>query len=154
MLRLENRTFGKFFYFIFGVMLRRHEINDFTGASYLLVSAIVCVAFFPPEIAFLAIAFVSIGDTMAALVGIHFGKRKFVNSKKSFEGFLACFSSTFLFGCVVYLLASEKSILTPSIAFWGALYASLAELVNIPIDDNVKIPIISGIAMMIAYLFT
>jgi dolichol kinase len=154
LLRLENANFRKFFFFIFGVMLRKHEINNFTGASYLLISAIVCVAFFPAEIAFLAMSFLSIGDTMAALMGIHFGKRKFINSPKSFEGFLACFASTFLFGCVASMLASEKSILTPNIAFWGALTASIAELINIPIDDNVKIPILSGIAMCIAFVFS
>ena len=145
LLRLENKNFRKYFYFIFGVMLRRHEIHNFTGASYLLVSAIVCIAFFPPDIAFVAMAFLSIGDTFAALVGINFGKRKFKNSKKSFEGTLACFASTFLFGIF---------FLHPSIALSGAIAASVAELVNIPIDDNVKIPVLSCVAMSITYIFT
>ena len=145
LLRLENRNVKKLFYFVFGIMLRKHEIYDFTGASYLLTSAIVCIAFFPPDIAFAAMAFLSIGDTLAALIGMNFGKRKFKFSKKSFEGFIACFASTFLFG--VYFLH-------PSIAFFGAVTASIAELINIPIDDNVKIPVLSGIVMSIAYMFT
>ena len=144
LLRLENRSFRKFFYSVFGIMLRRHEMNDFTGASYLLTSAIVCVAFFPKDIAFAAMSFLSIGDTMAALVGIHLGKRKFLNISKSFEGFLACFISTLIFGLF---------FLNPFIAFFGSLTAAFAELLKVPIDDNVKIPILSGIAMMMAYLF-
>lgn len=144
-LRLENRSFRKLFYSVFGIMLRRHEMYDFSGASYLLTSAIVCVAFFPPEIAFSAMAFLSIGDTMAALVGMNLGKRKFLKIKKSFEGFLACFISTFIFGLF---------FLHPSIAFTGAIAASISELTFTRIDDNVKIPIISGIAMSIAYMFT
>ncbi|MCK9330295.1 MAG: phosphatidate cytidylyltransferase [Candidatus Cloacimonetes bacterium] len=144
LLRLENRSFKKLFYSIFGIMLRKHEMYDFTGASYLLTSAIICVAFFPKDIAFASMAFLSIGDTMAALIGINLGKRKFLNIKKTFEGFLACFISTFIFGLF---------FLNPFIAFFGSLTAAIAELVRIPIDDNVKIPILSGIAMMIVYMF-
>jgi dolichol kinase len=134
-------------------MLRRHEINNFTGASYLLVSAIFCIAFFPPDIAFLAMAFLSIGDTFAALIGIHLGKRKFKNSKKSFEGTLACFISTFLFGYIYLQLpfVYNHEYSHPAIALSGAASASIAELLNIPIDDNVKIPIISGIIMWFTY---
>ena len=139
-LRLENKNFRKYFHLIFGVMLRKHEIYDFTGASYLLTSAIVCVAFFPPDIAFAAMAFLSIGDTVAALVGMNYGKRRFVSSKKSLEGTIACFVSTFIFGLWVF---SEY----PGIAFWGAFSVCIAEVMNIKIDDNVKIPIISGIVM-------
>ena len=153
LLRLENKTFRKTFHFMFGVMLRRHEINNFTGASYLLVSAIFCIAFFPPDIAFLAMAFLSIGDTFAALVGIRFGKRIFIKTSKSLEGTLACFVTTFIFG-LVYLqlpIIHNPEYSHPAIALSGAISASVAELVNIPLDDNVKIPIISGIVMWITY---
>jgi dolichol kinase len=142
-MRLENKSFRKYFYMIFGVMLRQHEINNISGASYLLVSAIVCVAFMPPDIAFVSMAFLSIGDTFAALVGINLGKRKFIKSKKSFEGTLACFTSTFMFGLF---------FLNPVIALSGAMMASIAELIDIRIDDNVKIPILSGIAMSVTYI--
>ncbi|MCL1826753.1 MAG: phosphatidate cytidylyltransferase [Candidatus Cloacimonetes bacterium] len=141
--RLENKNFGRYFMLIFGVLLRKHEKNNITGASYLLVSAIICVAFFPADIAFVAMAFLSIGDTFAALVGMNFGKRKFINSSKTFEGTLACFITTFVFGLF---------FIDPLIALWGAFTASVAELVNIPFDDNVKIPILSGIVMWITYL--
>ncbi|MCL2063926.1 MAG: phosphatidate cytidylyltransferase [Candidatus Cloacimonetes bacterium] len=147
LLRLENKNFQKYFLFIFGVMLRKHEINDFTGASYLLTSAIVCVAFFPADIAFAAMAFLSIGDTVAALVGMNFGKRIFIDSSKTFEGTLACFVATFLFGLFVFWN-------NPGIAFFGALAVCISEAINIKIDDNVKIPIISGIVMSIVFIFT
>jgi len=147
LLRLENKNFKKHFFSLFGIMLRKHEINDFTGATYLLTSAIVCVSFFPKDIAFAAMSFLSIGDTVAALVGINFGKRKFVGSEKTLEGTLACFVSTFLFGLFVF-----KDY--PIIAFLGAISVCISEVLNIKIDDNVKIPIISGIVMSLAYILT
>jgi len=145
LLRLQNRNFRKLFNLLFGILLRKHEKTDFTGASYLLTSAIVCIAFFPPDIAFAALAFLSIGDTFAALVGMNFGKRRFCFNKKSFEGLLACFISTLTFGLF---------FLDPPIAYFGAAAAAIFEAVNIPIDDNVKIPVCSGIIMCITYLFT
>ena len=165
LLRLENHGFKKFFNWTFGIMLRKHEVTNFTGASYLLTSAIVCIAFYPPNIAFMAIAFLSIGDTFAALVGMNFGKRKFKNSQKSFEGFLACFCSTFAFGILIIyldriiydalpLLKPHNFIpLNPVLVFFGAIAASCAEVINIPLDDNMKIPIWSGFVMTITYLF-
>lgn len=150
MLRLENRNIRKVFFSIFGIMLRKHEVYDFTGASYLLTSAIFCIAFFPPEIAFLSLSFLSIGDTFAALVGMSFGKRKFPGSKKSVEGSLACFASTFLFAILFEYFAGYPY---PQLAFFGALAATIAEAWNLPVDDNVKIPIASGLVMILVYVF-
>ena len=158
LLRLENRNFRKYFRLFFGIMLRKHERNDFTGASYLLTSALLCVAFLSaadPHIAFLAMAFLSIGDTFAAIIGMNFGKRTFIHSKKSIEGSIACFVSTFLFGiCTLPTEMYPDAIhrMYP-VVFVGAMAASVAEAVNIPIDDNVKIPILSGIAMIGTWLF-
>lgn len=140
--RLWQRSFGHTFYRLFGMILRRHELRDFTGATYLMFSAMLCVAFFDPLIAFCAMAYLSIGDTFAALVGMSFGKRKFLGMSKSLEGSLGCFISTLIFGAVF--------LRHPVLAVVGALAATLAELWRIPVDDNVKIPLTSGIALSIA----
>lgn len=137
--RFRQKSFRKNFMRLFGLILRKHEWRDFTGATYLIFSSMLCVAFFEPTIAFCAMAFVSIGDTFAAMIGMNFGKRKFLGMNKSLEGSIACFASTLIFG--LFFLHH------PIIAVGGALTATLAELWNIPVDDNVKIPLISGVAM-------
>jgi len=137
--RFWQKSFRKIFMRLFGLILRKHEWKDFTGATYLIFSSMLCVAFFRPDVAFCAMAFVSIGDTFAAMIGINFGKRKFLGMNKSLEGSIACFCSTFIFALIFGL--------HPIVAVVGALAAALAEVWNIPVDDNVKIPLISGIAM-------
>ncbi|HNX37923.1 MAG TPA: phosphatidate cytidylyltransferase [Candidatus Cloacimonadota bacterium] len=137
--RFWQKSFRKNFMRLFGLILRKHEWKDFTGATYLIFSSMLCVAFFRPDVAFCAMAFVSIGDTFAAMIGINFGKRKFLGMNKSLEGSIACFCSTFIFALIFGL--------HPIVAVVGALAAALAEVWNIPVDDNVKIPLISGIAM-------
>ena len=139
--RFWQRDFRRTFNRVFGTILRRHEMKDFTGATFLLFSSMLCVAFFIPPIASCAIAMLSIGDTFAALVGLNFGKRRFGKLGKSLEGSLACFVSCLIFG-ILWLQ-------NPILAFTGAISATLAELMDIPLDDNLRIPLISGLAMTI-----
>jgi len=143
--RLWQPSFRRFFHRLFGLIMRRHELRDFTGATYLLFSSMLCIAFFEPVIAFSALSFLAIGDTFAAVVGINLGKRKILGLSKTLEGSLACFISCLVFG----LFFMDR----PWIAFWGALSATLAELWVIRIDDNIKIPIVSGICMSLAAIF-
>jgi len=143
--RFWQRSFRRTFHRIFGTILRRHELKDFTGATYLLFASLLCIAFFEPKIAAAAIAFLSIGDTFAALIGINFGKRKFIRNNKSLEGSLACFASCLLFG--LWWLNS------PWLASIGALAATAAELGNIQLDDNIKIPLTAGLVMTIVSIF-
>lgn len=151
-MRIEHRTFKKFYQNLFGIILRKHELSDFTGAVYVLVSAVVCIAVFPPDIAFMSLSFLAIGDTLAALVGISFGKRKLKGGKKSLEGSLACFTGTFLFG-FFYKLSIPDFGISMSIITLGALAATLAEAGRIPCDDNIKIPLFSGIVMYLGNQF-
>jgi glycerol-3-phosphate acyltransferase PlsY len=142
--RMRHPTFKRIFFDVFGLMMRKREYHDFTSATYMLISVTICVAAFPPDIAFVAISFLAIGDTLAALVGIQFGKRKLFKSDKSLEGSLACFAGTLIFALF---------FLNPIVAISGALSASLAEAAPIWVDDNIKVPIISGLTMtLVSYV--
>ena len=135
--RIEHKTVKRIFLDLFGLMLREHEFHDFTGATLL------CIAVFPADLGFVAIAFLAIGDSLAALVGIPFGKRKLFGTDKSLEGSMACFIGTFVFALF---------FLSPFIALAGAVAATIAEIFPLPVDDNIKIPISAGIVMSLVNL--
>ncbi|MBM4399576.1 MAG: phosphatidate cytidylyltransferase [Candidatus Cloacimonetes bacterium] len=143
--RINIPTIRALFHKLFGIILRKHERSNFTGATFLFFSSLISVVFFSPEIAFFAISFLSVGDTFAAITGLTFGRRRFINVKKSLEGSLGCFVSIMLFS----ILFASKDF-NPVIYTIGAIGATLAEIWTIPLDDNVKIPVISGIIMTIA----
>ena len=124
--------------------MRAHESENFSGATFLLVSSIVCIAFFPVNITFVAIASLAIGDTLAAIIGINFGQRKLLGTQKSVEGSLACFISTFAFGLF---------FIHPILAFSGAVATTFAEFYPHNLDDNLKIPLISGFVMTLVNMF-
>jgi len=144
--RIEHRSFKKFYHNLFGIIMRKHELSDFTGAVYVMMSAVICIALFPKNIAFMALSFLAIGDTLAAIVGIAFGKRQLPWNKKSIEGSIGCFVGAFLFGFIYKICDPDLGIAMGAIAL-GALAATLAEAWKSTLDDNVKIPLISGVVM-------
>ena len=140
-LRSKVECLKTIFHYFFSSMLRHHELNGkITGASWVLVGSTLTVFFFDKDIAILALLFMSIGDTFAALVGQKYGKYRIGN--KTFEGFIGGFSV-----CIL------TSFFFPTISwinkFLGSLAASLIELSPINIDDNLTIPIGAGTLMTI-----
>ncbi len=124
---------------ILSPIIREHEMaGDFTGATYILLTVCATIAMFEMPIAVAALAFIIIGDSLAALIGRKFGRHRFWN--KSLEGSLACLAGTL----VVAALAPE--IAWP-IAVTGAVVATVVEALPLGVDDNVTVPILSGLSM-------
>jgi dolichol kinase len=125
----------------FNPLLRQHELQGrLTGASWVFIGSWLTIFLFPKEIAVLSLLFLSLGDTAAALVGMRFGKTAI--GSKSWEGFVG--------GTVICMLVA---LLFPRIpwvvSFPGAVGAMVVELLPVPIDDNLRIPIIAGVVMVL-----
>ena len=132
-----------------GVILKKEEGFRLTGSTYLLVSSLAVFLLFEKYIAITSLLFLSIGDLMAAVIGEKFGKRIVFN--KSLEGSLACLASCLLIGLVMTRVS--PAIVLP-VAIVGAVSATTVELLPIPIDDNLTIPLFSaGIMTLAAFYF-
>ena len=137
--RTKSKLIKKLFIIFFDKMLREHELKgQFTGATWVMISASVTILVFPKYIAIISLIFMSIGDTFAALIGRKFGKLKIYD--KSFEGFLGG-----LIACLVVAYCYDP--LPFYISGFGALAAMLFETLPLPLDDNFRIPIGSAIIM-------
>jgi dolichol kinase len=120
-------------------MIRNHEhAGDFSGATYILLSVCLTVALYSKPIAIAALAFIIVGDVLAALIGRKFGRHRF--GRKSVEGSLACLLGTL----AVALLIPEIAL---PVGIFGAVVATVTEAASSRIDDNISVPIISGLAM-------
>ena len=141
--RLWKLPSANFFNWFLGPILREHENYSFTGSSHILSAAVLSILFFDKKVAIAAIVYVILGDVAAALIGRVYGKTKIEN--KSLEGSLA-----FLSVCLLVAL------LLPGLPFWigaiGALVATAVEALTIPIDDNLSVPLLSGLVMEILHL--
>jgi dolichol kinase len=93
---------------------------------------------FSKPVAVAALSFIIVGDTFAALIGRKYGRHRF--GRKSVEGSLAC-----LLGTVIVALLVPG--LTLSVALAGAVVATVTEALSMNLDDNISVPIVSGLAM-------
>ncbi len=137
----------EWFYRWFGWLLRKHESDHtkkrFTGATNILLSAILCVFIFPKIITINAFAILIISDTTSALIGRRFGRKKFFS--KSLEGSLAFFLSAI----AVVLVAPkiEGLPLEYIIGIASGAVGAIVESLSVKIDDNISIPLSIGFVM-------
>jgi dolichol kinase len=132
----------------FGFLLRRHERSGarkrLNGASYVLISATICIWLFPKVIIITAFAILIVSDTAAALFGRRFGRHSFF--KKTLEG-----TTAFLLTALVVVAAAPKVqfLMTEYvIGAAGAFVGSLVEAASTDlIDDNLSIPIAISLTM-------
>ena len=124
-------------------IIRHHEHNgDFTGATYILLSVCLTIGLFAKPIAIAAIAFIIVGDSFAAIIGRRYGRHKF--GRKSIEGSIGCLIGTLLVASLGPLYG-----LTLGLAVLGAFVATVTEAISTRIDDNVTVPLASGLAITI-----
>ena len=136
--RLNHPRTRNVFRHFFGELLRNHEEASLLGSTYLLIACLLSIWLFPKPIAVLALSFLIVGDTMAAIAGKTLGRTRIFD--KTLEGSLACFAVCF----GLTRLVPEVPL---HVGLVGALVATVFELLPVPLDDNFRIPLSAGIAM-------
>jgi dolichol kinase len=118
------------------------ERYEITGSTFLILTATLVFFSFEKQFAVLALVFLAVGDPMAALVGIW--DRKLRVFGKSLVGTAAFVLVASVTGVAV---ASHPDV---TLAWWlvpGAVVAAVAELLPLPLDDNIAIPLAGAAAM-------
>ncbi|UCD62796.1 MAG: phosphatidate cytidylyltransferase [Candidatus Zixiibacteriota bacterium] len=123
-----------------GALIRHHEMQgDFTGASYILISACLTIALFDKPIAIAALAFIIVGDSFAAIIGRRYGRHRY-RPNKTVEGTAGC-----LLGTLIVAMLLPDILLT--VAVGGAVVATVIEAYPFGVDDNIAVPLVSGLFM-------
>lgn len=144
--RLRVPSVNRFVVRRFGWLMRRSEHRSITGAGYYLLGSFLAVTLFTPTIAIAAMLFLTLGDFAAALVGIRMGRVRLF-ARKSLEGSLACFVICFGVGLILFWRVHWNTGVW--LALSGALAATLAEALPLRLNDNLTIPLLSGLAVLL-----
>ena len=139
--RLKWEKANNLVFMIVGGYTRSHEEKKVTGATYYAVASFIVILLFSKEVAISSLLFLTFGDSAAALVGTRYGRHKIF--QKSVEGSTACFLVCSLVG---YVLLGWVGVV-------GALAATIIELLPIHVDDNLRIPLVSGGLMQVVLFF-
>ncbi|MFA7397682.1 MAG: phosphatidate cytidylyltransferase, partial [Candidatus Bathyarchaeia archaeon] len=112
------------------------ELFGFAAAPlYFAFGIVVTLLLFPSNAAGAAIAIFCLGDSTASLFGGMITTSLPFNKGKTIEGSIAGFSFAFLGGAF---------FVSPLLALIGAAIAMTIEVLPLPINDNVLVPIITG----------
>ena len=131
-----HKLFKKYLHFM---MRDSEKEGQITGATYVFAGSLFTVILIPKPFCIVALFFLAVGDTFAALVGMNYPFLKI--GRKTLSGSIACFVTC----CMIGLLFSFG--LNTSTIMFGAFIATLTELSSMKINDNLSIPIFSGISM-------
>lgn len=149
--RYYSPPIQKWFYATFGWMLRKHEAHEklirLNGASYVLISATICMLIFPKIVTVISFSVLIICDMTAALIGRRFGAHRFLG--KSLEGSLAFFLSG-----IAVVLATPKIQHDPAeyaIGFIAVAIGACVEALSVSVDDNLTIPLSVGLTVWAGY---
>jgi len=145
--RKNNLKLSKIFSNWFEFMMREKEKKgEITGATWVFVGALFTILLVPDPFNIISLLFLSIGDTFAAIIGIKYPYIKL--GRKTLSGSIAGFVACLSIGLIIDIPVAYNIIIL------GAFMAMLIELLPLPINDNVSIPIVSGSSMYYFSLIT
>ena len=138
--RKNNHMLSKIFSNWFEFMMRNKEKKgELTGATWVFVGALFTILLVPDPFNILSLFFLSFGDTFAAIIGMNFPYIRL--GKKTLSGSIAGFFACLTIGLIIDIPIAYEIIIL------GAFMAMLIEILPLPFNDNVSIPIFSGLSM-------
>jgi glycerol-3-phosphate acyltransferase PlsY len=147
LLRLFSKHVDLFAFDKLAFFFKEKERHAFSSATQFLVAIFLTVLLFSRPIATTAIIFITFADIAAKFTGIEHGKTKIFD--KTLVG-----SSAFLAAALVLGIAWSRIVPVPiELIIWGALAATLTELLPIGVSDNFAIPLIGAAVMRLAQIF-
>ncbi len=129
---------------LFHVLFREKEQHRISGHVYFTIGAIVSIILFNRDIAYACILMTTFGDMSAALIGKTYGRTLITGNGKTLEGCLAEFMVDLFVG---YIFIGHWFV-----ALIMAIAATVVELTVSTIDDNLAIPVVSGIVGQVSML--
>jgi dolichol kinase len=144
-IRLKVPSVNRFIFTRFGSFIRESERHKLTGTAPYVLGIGLSLYAFSPEVATAAICFLAFGDVAATTVGERYGRTKI--GEKSLEGTVAFIAAALLSGL---LLSAIGVHLMTGVMILGSLVAAGVELLPLPVNDNVVIPLVAGGVMELA----
>ena len=118
------------------------ELYEFAAAPlYFAAGILITLVIFPAPLSSAVIAIFTLGDSTASLFGGLISKKALpLNKGKTLEGSVFGFFFAFLAGAV---------FVSPTLALIGAAVAMTIESLPLPVNDNITIPLCTGLALLL-----
>jgi len=151
-LRLSNEKMNQFLMTFMKPVMRESEKNSISGMPFYALGVSLSLFFFPERIAILSVLFLIFADPIASFCGILYGRDKILPNK-SLQGTVAAFSVCYIVTLVYGLIHATPSMNLLIFAIIAGVIGSVSELCSQFVDDNLCIPVISGLGLFLVNLF-
>lgn len=145
-MRLRFPSFRRLFFRIFSGVVREHEHDRPTGSTWLLLAFVMSLVLFPRPVAVAVMAYAVLGDGTASLAGKIWGRRAIGRARR--RGRRTLEGSA---GCLVVCLVAGVGVpgLPAALIVPGAVIATVVEALSGRADDNMTIPLITGVVLTV-----
>jgi dolichol kinase len=140
--RLTWFATNRLFIWFFSRLMRQNEAHELNGSIYVLVGCLLTFILFDRDIAVAGMIFLGVGDAFAGMIGERWGRHRILS--KSLEGTSAFFVSSVIVGLIFQYVVLDISFM---VLIVGALCAAVVELLPLPVNDNLAIPLLSAAIM-------
>lgn len=132
-----------------GPLMRRSEKEGVSGLPFYALGVSLALFFYTRDIAILSVMFLVFSDPLSSFFGVLYGKDKIMPNKSlqgAVAGFFTCYLIT-LFYTMNHVTLGNHILIYAVVA---GLIGALSELVSaFNIDDNLTIPVLSGLGMTV-----
>lgn len=146
--RLKNEKLNQLLMIVMKPIMRESEKNSVSGMPFYALGVSLSLFFFPERIAILSILFLVFADPIASFCGILFGRDKILPNK-SLQGTIAAFSVCYIVTLVYGLIHASPSMNLLIFSIVAGIIGAVSELCSQFVDDNLCIPVISGLGLFI-----
>jgi dolichol kinase len=130
----------------FGPVMREAEKTRVNSAIFYILSILFVYFLFPVEVTILTLLFLSVGDPIAGMVGVKWGRHK-ISDQVSLEGSFACFlacSGLAALAAGVLFDSTLTGFSLLSFSLLSGLTGAVAESSFKKLDDNLVMPMLSA----------
>jgi dolichol kinase len=132
-----------------GPLMRRSEREGLTGLPFYALGVSLSLFFYSRDIAILSVMFLVFSDPLSSFFGVLYGKDKILPNKSlqgAVAGFFTCYLISLFYAMNHATLGNHILIF----AVISGMIGALSELVSaFNIDDNLTIPVLSGLGMTV-----
>lgn len=146
--RAVSPVFNEWIRWIFGPLMRKKELPEtgtgiiLNGATCVLVGALLLALIFPLRVAVPVLTMTMLADAAAALVGRGLGRHTWGKLSATVEG-----SAAFVVTGVTVMALFPALAFVPAAA--SVLVAAVVEALPLPVNDNIRVPLVAAAVLMI-----
>lgn len=147
MVRAKYAPLNKLVIKMMGPLMRRSEKEGMSGLPFYALGVSISLFFYQRDIAIISIMFLVFSDPLSSFFGVLYGKDK-IMPNKSLQGAVAGFFTCYLITLFYVMNTATLGTHILVFAIVSGVIGAASELVSaFNIDDNLTIPVLSGLGM-------